>query len=431
MAMSGLTLPFLSELDPEQAGEGSLDPLRLAPLSDALADEIFPGVTNRMSRVRFLTAIAVSSSVSAGLEDIPPKDGVSTPYLVFEWHLAEAIARRSRYGLPDAALRSVPGINKARAVTSRGAHLSASTYLKTPKVFGFVGVYKRLAIDVGLVDNDLVLREQGDQLVRIWQSEQGLDGFVDRSPSTAGGALARRIERAVTQALLGGAVVQPSGSWLWSQLVDVLRPDGAGRSEKRQLRRELLDPARPLRREIIKLVSRTPVGSDAEVLRQIRRDASHDLRQRLLAIEGYERVAELLAIAFDSCRRMSTINGLRSLSAVELAQHPTVRRVARELPGAFARALARLERLGRYGLNLEANLGRFETPLPPVDFVEELMEHHRRVQLDKLARPWFEEEPDGLFIRSPYTLHREPEITGAYVNPYRVGAVQSLFADLA
>jgi len=34
-------------------------------------------------------------------------------------------------------------------------------------------------------------------------------------------------------------------------------------------------------------------------------------------------------------------------------------------------------------------------------------------------------------VRSPYTLHFEPEIAGAYVNPYRVGAMQSFLADLA
>ena len=151
--IAGLTLPFLSESDPEQSGEGSLDPLRLVPIADGLAEEILPGVTNRMSRIRFLTAIAVSSAVSAGLEDLPPRDGVTTPYLAFEWHLVEAIARR-RYGLPNSATRSVPGMSKARAVLAGGARLNASTYLKTPKVFGFVGIYKRLASQLGLVDRD-------------------------------------------------------------------------------------------------------------------------------------------------------------------------------------------------------------------------------------------------------------------------------------
>jgi hypothetical protein len=428
-SLTGLTLPFLSEADPEQAGEGSLDPLRLAPLSEALAEEILPGVTNRMSRVRFLTAIAVSSSLSVGLEDVPPKDGITTPYLAFEWHLIEAIARRSRYGLPDTAVRNVPGINKAGAVVSRGGHLSASTYLKTPKVFGFVGVYKRLAIELGLVDSDLALQEEGELLVRMWEQEQGLGGFADLKPG-AGGKFAKRLKRAVTQGLIQGSVNQPAGSWLWSQLVDVLRPDGAGRAERRRLRTLLLEPSRPIRRELVEALQRISAGADADVLRMLRPTASRELRKRLLAIEAYERVAELLTAAFDIARRMSTTNGLRPLTADEIAKHPIVRRAAGAVTGALATAFARLERLGRYGPDLEANLGRFEPSLPAAEFVAELLDHHERIQADKSARPWFEEDSGGFFVRSPYTFHLEPEITGAYVNPYRVGAVQSFLVDL-
>jgi hypothetical protein len=429
MTSAGLTLPFLTEADPEQSGEGSLDPLRLAPLSEALAEEILPGVTNRMSRIRFLTGIAVSSSVCAALDDLPPKDGVSTPYLAFEWHLIEAIARRSG-GLADSALRSVPGINKARAVTSRSAHLSSSTYLKVPKVFGFVGIYKRLAVELGLVDRDLVLEAEGDRLVRTWETEQGLDGFADRKAATAGGTFANKLEKAVTQALLKGAVAQAPGSWLWSQLVGVLRPDGAGRAEKRSLGRLLLDIDRPLRREVVEGARRLPIGSDADVLRMLRPGASRELRKRLLAIDAYERVAELLTVAFDSARRLSTTNGLRPLGPDEIAQHPNIRRVAKQLPGAFGIAFSRLEALGRYGLNLEANLGRFEAPTSASEFVAELMEHHGSVQADKGARPWFEEGAGSYFVRSPYTLRREPAISGSYVNPYRIAAVQAFLDDL-
>lgn len=426
---TALTLPFLTEADPEQSGEGSLDPLRLAPLSEALAEVMLPGVTNRMSRVRFLTAIAVSSTISTGLEDVPPKDGVTTPHLAFEWHLIEAVARRSNQ-LPDAALQRVPGINKARAVLSRGAHLSAATYLKVPKVFGFVGIYKRLAIELELVDDDLVLEAEGDRLVRVWEVEQGLEGFADRKAGSKGGALARKVDKAVAQALLKGSVAQGSGSWLWSQLVDMLRLDGAGRAEKGVLRRRILDPARALRREIVETLRGIPVGSDADVLRMVRRRASRELRKCLLAIDAYERVAELLTVAFDTGRRISTINGLKTLSPDEIAQHPNIRRVAEELPGAFATALTRLEKLGRFGLDLERNLGRFEVPFSPAEFVAELMDHHHGVQSDKFARSWFEDDSDGFFVRSPYTLHSEPEIARAYVNPYRIGAVQSFLADL-
>jgi hypothetical protein len=425
---TGLTLPFLTEADPEQSGEGNLDPLRLAPMAEALAEEILPSVTNRMSRVRFLTAISFGSAVSVGLEDIPPKDGLTTPHLAFEWHLVEAIARRSRYGLPDSALLGVPGINKARAVISSGAQLRASTYLKTPKVFGFVGVYKRLANGLALVDQDIVLQSGGDELLRAWERDQNLVGFID-GKRTKPWRL-HDIRGAVGDALIKGEVMRSPSSSLWSRLCEALRPDGAGRNEKRTLRRLILDPSSPLRRETIERIARAPAGNDAEVLRAIRREASLALRRRLLAIDAYERVAALLMFAFDTARRMSTSSGLQPQSSEKIARHPNLQRVVRELPSAFARALPRLERIGGYGLDLETSLGRFEAPLAGADFVRELMELHESVQADKQARPWFEDVPQGYFVRSPYTLHLEPELTGAYVHPYRAFAIQSFLADL-
>ena len=61
MTLVGLTLPALSEYDPPVAGEGSLDPMGLAAISDRLADQLAPGVRARMLRVRFVTAMAVGA----------------------------------------------------------------------------------------------------------------------------------------------------------------------------------------------------------------------------------------------------------------------------------------------------------------------------------------------------------------------------------
>ena len=73
--LAGLRLPFLTEADPEQAGEGSLDPLGLVPVADRLAGEIAPGVTARMSRIRFVTAIAVGAVATETLGDAVASDG--------------------------------------------------------------------------------------------------------------------------------------------------------------------------------------------------------------------------------------------------------------------------------------------------------------------------------------------------------------------
>src|SRR5437899_7267851 len=108
--LPGLVLPHLTEADPDLAGEGSLDPLGLAPLAELLAEEIAPSITARMSRIRFITAMAVCSSATEGFAELPPGDGVSTPYLAFEWLLVTALARER--SLPEEALAAVPGIMK-------------------------------------------------------------------------------------------------------------------------------------------------------------------------------------------------------------------------------------------------------------------------------------------------------------------------------
>jgi hypothetical protein len=169
----GLTLPFVTEPDPDRAGEGSLDPLGLARLAERLADEVAAEVTARMSRIRFLTAIAVSSHILMEPADLVGPDGTPA-YLAFEWHVVEAFVRAR----PDSGTDAVHGILKARARLRERRHLDAASYLDTPKVFGFHGVYKRIAKDLGIVDDALVLLGHGDKLIEIWEREQGLNGFT-------------------------------------------------------------------------------------------------------------------------------------------------------------------------------------------------------------------------------------------------------------
>src|SRR5438034_1254444 len=93
--MSYASLPFLTLPDPVTTGEGILDPLGLATISDRLADRILPGLAARMNRPRFLTAIAISALVCDGLEEEIAADGITLAYLVFEWLLVEGFARKA------------------------------------------------------------------------------------------------------------------------------------------------------------------------------------------------------------------------------------------------------------------------------------------------------------------------------------------------
>src|SRR5437868_5401280 len=145
-----MLVPYRTLADPEIQGEGSIDPLGVATLADRLADWILPGMTARMSRPRFLTAIAATSLIVEPFADALAADNVTPPWLVLEWHYVEAMAAVKD---GQANLRRVAGIDKARQALRDGVPMNADRYLKTPKVFGFHGIYKRLARHVDIVDD--------------------------------------------------------------------------------------------------------------------------------------------------------------------------------------------------------------------------------------------------------------------------------------
>ena len=88
--------PLLTERDDAESSEGGIDPLGLYTIADALGVRLVPGVRERQSHPRFLTAMAVSLAVCGdpSFEDeTVAVDGVSEPWMVLEWYLVEGIAR--------------------------------------------------------------------------------------------------------------------------------------------------------------------------------------------------------------------------------------------------------------------------------------------------------------------------------------------------
>ena len=420
--------PFLSEADPEQSGEGGLDPLGLVPLADRLAEEIAPGVTARMSRIRFVTAIAVGAVATERLSDVVAADGASTAYLAFEWHVVEALARDRH--LPTEATLYVPGISKARSVVARGVHLDAASYLKVPKVFGFYGIYKRLARAMDVVDDQLLLGPAGDRLVRVWEAEQELPGFADRARGTPGGRLVARIENAVSSALAAGRVTLPLGSHLWWELVPPLRPDTAGRRERSVAFDLLTDVDSPMRRELVLGVQRHELeGSEADVVRALRPSASADLRARLDAIDAYEHVAELVTASFDALRVVSTSRGTSPIAPTTLRENPLLARAARELPSALDRAYECLDPL-LLGVGLGEVTSEYASVHGTDELVQGLLARHERVQEAKGKRPWFEQTRRGFVVRPLYRTGSGRGIDAQYIHPYRINAIRSFLTDV-
>lgn len=422
-------LPFLTEADPDRLAEGSLDPLGLGSIADRLADSVAPHVTARMSRVRFLTAIVVGATLAEELGDENGRDGKTPPYLAYEWMVVEALARKR----PASETVAVPGIQKAQRMLNRSwsAHLDAGSYLQVPKVFGFHGVYKRLARATGYVDEGLLCVSSGDEIVRTWEREQGLPGFADRAAHTAGGRLGRALATEVSNALANGRVATPSGSHIWLKLARALGPDDPGPRERRSLWDDLLSEREPVRRELI--LALEGLGgwtTEAEALRAVVSTASEDLRARLSAIEAYERVARLLTRAFHAMRAASAGQGTRPVRPAQLTENAFVVRASTELPDAMAGASELLDPLGQ-GPLLESMLGCFSERHRPADLVETVLTHHDRVQADKGGkRPWLERTANGFYVRAPYRPRDDAPGDDRYVHPYRVTALSSFIEDL-
>src|SRR5579871_3680893 len=169
-----MLMPLLSEADPKISAEGSIDPLGVYSIADALAVRMIPGVRERQQHPRFLTCVAVSHSLCSGFSDEDvAADGISEPWQVFEWYLVEGLLRTTE---EKSLLRGLPGQVKAATAIKDGVPLSAKRYLKTPTVFGFHGVYRALARDLE-VERAARLGETGYALITTWEKEQRLDGF--------------------------------------------------------------------------------------------------------------------------------------------------------------------------------------------------------------------------------------------------------------
>jgi hypothetical protein len=424
----GLTLPFVIEPDPDRAGEGSLDPLGLARLAERLADEVAAEVTARMSRIRFLTAIAVSSHILMEPADLVGPDGTPA-YLAFEWHVVEAFVRAR----PDSGTDAVPGILKARArLREPRRHLDAASYLETPKVFGFHGVYKRIARDLGIVDDGFVLLGHGDKLIETWEREQGLNGFTSKQSGTPGGKLSAAISSEVRRTLEKGVVqLGPTSKW-WRAISGALAPGSPGRRERKYLWDWLTDTRHPVRSELASLVARNPdtKGTERETVEELLAlRLSPELRAGLQAISAFEAAVRPLDDAFRLLRSIATQRTPSAVTPDEAASNPLMESLAVTLPSALKAAS---ESLGAVGLtvDLETALGQLAERLPAAQLVQAVLDRHDTVQAAKGKRSWFERDERGFAVRGIGRLDEAFVQRSEYLHPYRLTALRSFARDL-
>jgi hypothetical protein len=432
-----MLVPYRTLADPETQGEGSIDPLGLATLADRLADWMLPGMTARMWRPRFLTAMAVTALIVEPCADELAADGVTPPWLVLEWLCVEALAG-VREGTEN--LRRVPGIDKARRALSDGVPMNADRYLKTPKVFGFHGIYKRLARHVDVVDDDLALGENGYRLLRVWEADQQLSGFADRELLEGEPARLRKVIREAVRAGLDAGQTTRRASWPGAELfVRHLTPHAVGRKESELLWQLLVDSAATTRGETFRLMRESTIreafrehGSERKIGQALQRQGSSDLRRRLTAIESYEAFCRPIQEAWDRLRLLATVRRPSLVRPTDIVPDERVREIAGGCRPAIEQARDALAE-SPIEVDFERLPRRFGDVRTGADLFAVLWEHHQEVQRGKPPegkRPWFEETADGgLVVRPAYRLDEAP-VREEYVHPYRIASVAAFIDDL-
>ncbi|HVC12265.1 MAG TPA: hypothetical protein VNE59_11555 [Burkholderiales bacterium] len=417
-------------------GEGALDPLGLSMIGDHLANQILPGLRARMSRPRFVTAIAVSAAVCEGLEERFSADGVTPAYLVFEWLVVEAFVRA---GKPEAT-RHTPGTQKAQDARASQDAMCARNYLKTPTVFGFHGVYKPIARHLGVVDDNLRLSDRGYELLKVWQSEQRLEGFLENTSGGGAGRSARQTLRAAVDEGLAVGHTARSGGWQgWTILAEHLAPANAGPREAAVIERLLADSEAAPRGEIFKLLREggeiEDSSEDAITRSLLLPKAGSDLAGRLKAIAAYEKVCGILEEAFNWICFLSTHSQARPITAQTFATESRPRELTKELPAAIrnaegAMSVSPLNAQQLFGELLKGFDGVRDAQL----LFEAVLRRHEQVQKDKPPegkRSWFERSPNGeTFVRPPYLAVERPERDRGWNRPYRIATVASFLDDL-
>ncbi|MGB0970452.1 MAG: hypothetical protein ACPGVG_05750 [Mycobacterium sp.] len=431
MTLTGLELPDLSAYDPPMAGEGSLDPMGLAAISDRLADHLIPGMRARMQRFRFVTAMAVGATVCETLADAPSADGISTPAICFEWLVVEGLVRR----IPAPRIPSgIPGSQKARAVVNRDQRLSAATYLKSPSVFGFNGIYKPFAVDSGVVSSELGPGQRCSELTRRWEVEQDFEGFTDAVPGTDGAKLRSHLRDQVRSALRAGRCSTNSRSWLFGRLAMSLHPDRADEGERRALRALISTDEHATRAELATHLESMPAElSEAALLGAVRPLCSQRLGSIVDAVVAYELFSLLVNAAFRVLCAVSYSIGAQPLTTSLVAQHETLTRCAQQLPDSYHKAAESMAAIGAES-NLEERLGEFGFPRSAGELAELVLEHHERIQANKPPqgkRPWFEPFRNGWVVRNPYGQAEAPQIGSDFIHPVRVAALRRFIEDTA
>jgi len=382
-----------------------------------------------------LTAMAVGARVCEGWdEEDLAADGVTPAWLVFEWFVIESFVRS------DAITTSgerIAGIQKVATAIQLFKHLSAPTYLKTPKVFGFTGIFKRLAIAAGVLTDDLALDHAGYTLVRAWEHVRDLNGFLDAREG-AGARFRNRLRAAVEQGMQRGATTAQNGAF-WDEIATHLDPTAPGPKERAALYEvirsgSLRDPCTSeLVAHLEKRGSTVSWAEEAGFLRSLPSGVPAELRSLLTAIDVYENLCRPVTDGFNLIRHLSAVSSHAPIGPQDFAQQDAARRLVPRIADS-ARVAGECQPLLDREPGVRVLADDFEDTSKAEDLFERLVARHNKAQSDKPPhgkRPWLERSRGtAVIVRPAYGLAALPEDPPPYVHEYRTPTLSRFLSDL-
>lgn len=428
------SFPFLTAYDPPGTSEGTLDPLGLYQIADQLAVQLVPAVRERMQRIRFLTAMAVGAQVTEGLEH-DPRLRDSSACLVWEWLVVESMMRT----MPeDPSIWGVAGSQVTKRALGQPGYLDARSYLKTPRIFGFHGIYKRLAIHVGVVTVHLEAGPNAERLVDAWARGFGYAGSAAVRP------LLTKWRTAVSRSLAERPPRTKPGwpSEGWAELASAFGPSGCRARERRCLE-EMLHASDARALGALPTIWQLHAQFHDENFREERlheqlERAQPEYGALLTAIRSYEVFARGLQDAFDVLKAEASRLDSHGFEVRSIAADPEFAASTTDLAHRFAAARQALGDVGLANLALQnlfsERFDLFAEPMDAATCAARLCEHHTRVQRAKSAegkRPWFDRlGQDRIYVRQAYREKRRPVLPGRYVHDYRGWPIRRFRGDL-
>ncbi|WP_155290172.1 hypothetical protein [Rhodococcoides fascians] len=275
-------------------------------------------------------------------------------------------------------------------------------------------MYKPLATALKIVTPKLTGDVRQVELVRAWERESGLAGFVEATAGTDGGRLRDDLRQALRKFLRSGRCeVAPTGRAVQT-LAHALDPDTAGPLEKHLLR-EAFDIKPTLRTELAQLVmpSLDEGGLfESDVVALVLESASPRLREILDAIVAYETFARTVDACFKKLCYLSNAIAPTPLVLDNAAADATIMEAAARIPLLYNLVV---DTLGAVVSTMEfgTRFADFSDHHTPTALAHLILDHHAMIQRSKPPlgkRPWFEPYKNGCLVRFGYGVSDRPSV---------------------